>query len=137
LKKKIIYVSVVALIDWQGKVLISSRTKKKTLPSYWEFPGGKIKNNEMPEDAIVREVKEELSIEIDKQSLKGFNFNTYSYEKYEIVIFFYICKSWKGTPKASENQKILWVEINNLQNYKSLPANKKFISELKKFNKKS
>ena len=127
---------MVALIDWQGKVLISLRPEKKSLPNYWEFPGGKIKSNEMPEDAIIREVKEELSINIDKQSLKGLNFNTYLYEKYQVVIFFYICRSWKGNPKSNENQKILWVEINKLQNYKSLPANKKFISELKKFDKK-
>jgi len=135
LKKKIIYVSAVALIDWQGKVLISLRPEKKILSNYWEFPGGKIKSNEMPEDAIIREVKEELSIDIDKQSLKIFNFNTYSYEKYQVIIFFYTCRSWKGNPKSNENQKILWVEINKLQNYKSLPANKKFISELKKINK--
>ncbi len=135
MKKKIIYVSAVALIDWQGKVLISLRPEKKILSNYWEFPGGKIKSNEMPEDAIIREVKEELSIDIDKQSLKIFNFNTYSYEKYQVIIFFYTCRSWKGNPKSNENQKILWVEINKLQNYKSLPANKKFISELKKINK--
>ena len=73
MKKKIIYVSAVALIDWQGKVLISLRPEKKILSNYWEFPGGKIKSNEMPEDAIIREVKEELSIDIDKQSLKIFN----------------------------------------------------------------
>ena len=135
MKKKIIYVSAVALIDWQGKVLISLRPEKKILSNYWEFPGGKIKSNEMPEDAIIRVVKEELSIDIDKQSLKIFNFNTYSYEKYQVIIFFYTCRSWKGNPKSNENQKILWVEINKLQNYKSLPANKKFISELKKINK--
>ena len=135
MKKKIIYVSAVALIDWQGKVLISLRPEKKILSNYWEFPGGKIKSNEMPEDAIIREVKEELSIDIDKQSLKIFNFNTYSYEKYQVIIFFYTCRSWKGNPKSNENQKILWVEINKLQNYKSLPANKKFISGLKKINK--
>ena len=68
MKKKNIYVSTVALIDWQGKVLISLRSRNKILPNFWEFPGGKIKTNESPDDAIVREIKEELSLNIEKKS---------------------------------------------------------------------
>ena len=130
MKKKNIYVSTVALIDWQGKVLISLRSDNKILPNFWEFPGGKIKTNENPDDAIVREIKEELSLDINKKSLKPSSFNTYTYDEFHAIIFFYICRSWKGTPLSKTNQKILWIEIDKLKKYKLLPGSNKFALEL-------
>ena len=141
MKKKHIYVSTVALIDWQGKVLISLRSEDKTLSNFWEFPGGKIKTNESPDDAIVREIKEELSLDINKKSLKPLSFNTHTYKNIydgdlDVVIFFYICRSWKGTPLSKDKQKILWVEIDKLKKYKFLPGSNKFVSELNNLKKK-
>ena len=111
MEKKNIYVSTVVLIDWQDRAFISLRSKDKILPNFWEFPGGKIKTNESPDDTIVREVKEELSLEIDKDSLVPFSFNTYTYEKSHAIIFCYICRIWKGTPLSTNKQKVLWIEI--------------------------
>ena len=142
MKKKIMYVSAVALLDWQAKVLISHRSEDHlVLPNFWEFPGGKIKINENPDDAVVREIKEELSLDIDKKLLKPFSFNTHTYKNVyvddlDVVIFFYICRSWKGTPLSNENKKILWIEIDKLKNYKLLPGNSKFILELNNLIKK-
>jgi len=136
LKKKNIYVSTVALIDWQGKVLISLRSEDKILPNYWEFPGGKIKTNESPDHAIIREIKEELTLDINKKSLKPLSFNTYTYEEFHTVIFFYICRTWNGTPLSKNKQKILWVEIDKLKNYNFLPGSSKFVLELNKLKKK-
>ena len=136
MKKKNIYVSTVALIDWQGKVLISLRSKKSFLSNHWEFPGGKIKKNEAPEDAVIREIKEELSLDINKKSLKPISFNNHLYEDFNAIIFFYICRSWKGTPLSKDNQKILWVEIDKLKNYNFLAGSKKFVSDLSNLKKK-
>ena len=136
MKKKNIYVSTVALIDWQGKVLISLRSDNKILSNFWEFPGGKIKTNENPDDAIVREIKEELSLDINKKSLKPSSFNTYTYDEFHAIIFFYICRSWKGTPLSKTNQKILWIEIDKLKKYKLLPGSNKFVLELNNLFKK-
>ena len=136
MKKKNIYVSAVALIDWQGKVLISSRSENQILHNFWEFPGGKLKTNESPDDAIIREIKEELSLDINKKYLKPISFNTYAYDEFNAIIFFYICRSWKGTPLSNENKKILWIEIDKLKNYKLLPGNSKFILELNNLIKK-
>ena len=136
MKKKYIYVSTVALIDWQGKVLISLRSEDKILPNYWEFPGGKIKTNESPDHAIIREIKEELTLDINKKSLKPLSFNTHTYEEFHAVIFFYICRSWNGTPLSKNKQKILWVEIDKLKNYNFLPGSSKFVLELNKLKKK-
>ena len=127
MKKKNIYVSTVALIDWQGKALISLRSENQILPNFWEFPGGKIKNNESPDDAIIREIKEELSLDINKKSLKPLSFNTYTYDEFHAIIFFYICRSWKGTPVSKKNQKILWVKIDKLKKYKFLAGSNKFV----------
>ena len=136
MKKKYIYVSTVALIDWQGKVLISLRSEDKILPNYWEFPGGKIKTNESPDHAIIREIKEELTLDINKKSLKPLSFNTHTYEEFHAVIFFYICRNWNGTPLSKNKQKILWVEIDKLKNYNFLPGSSKFVLELNKLKKK-
>ena len=136
MKKKNIYVSTVALVDWQGKVLISLRPENEILPNFWEFPGGKIKTNESPDDAIIREIKEELSLDINKKSLKPISFNTYTYDEFNAIIFFYICRSWNGTPLSNENKKILWIEIDKLKNYKLLPGSNKFILELNNLFKK-
>ena len=95
MEKKNIYVAIVALIDWQGKVLISLRDKKnKNSPNLWEFPGGKSKINESPDETVVREIKEELSLDINKKSLNPLNFNSYSYDTFHATIFFYICRSY-------------------------------------------
>ena len=142
MKKKIMYVSAVALLDWQGKVLISHRSEDHlVLPNFWEFPGGKIKINENPDDAVVREIKEELSLDIDKKLLKPLSFNTHTYKNVyvddlDVVIFFYICRSWKGTPSSKDKQKILWVEIDKLKKYKFLPGSNKFVLELNNLKKK-
>ena len=136
MKIKNIYVSTVALIDWQGKVLISLRSEDKILPNFWEFPGGKIKINESPDDTIVREIKEELSLDINKKSLTPLSFNTYTYEQFHAVIFFYICRSWNRTPLSKNKQKILWVEIDKLKNYNFLAGSKKFVSDLSNLKKK-
>ncbi len=136
MKKRNIYVSTVALIDWQGKVLISLRPEDKILPNYWEFPGGKVKINESPHHAIIREIKEELTLDINKKSLKPLSFNTHTYEEFHAVIFFYICRSWNGTPLSKNKQKILWVEIDKLKNYNFLPGSIKFVLELNKLKKK-
>ena len=136
MKKKNIYVSAVALIDWQGKVLISLRSENKILPNFWEFPGGKIKTNESPDDAIIREIKEELSLDINKKYLKPISFNTYAYDEFNAIIFFYICRIWEGTPISKDKQKILWIEIDKLKKYKLLPGSNKFALELNDLFKK-
>ena len=73
---------------------------------------------------------------INKKSLKPLSFNTHTYEEFHAVIFFYICRSWNGTPLSKNKQKILWVEIDKLKNYNFLPGSIKFVLELNKLKKK-
>ena len=75
-------------------------------------------------------------MDINKKSLTPLSFNTYTYEQFHAVIFFYICRSWKGTPLSKDNQKILWVEIDKLKNYNFLAGSKKFVSDLSNLKKK-
>ena len=126
----LLLVAAVALIDIDGRVLLARRPEGKSMAGLWEFPGGKIKTNETPDDTIVREVKEELSLEIDKDSLVPFSFNTYTYEKFHAIIFCYICRIWKGTPLSKNKQKVLWIEIEKLKNYEFLAGSQAFIQKL-------
>ena len=130
MKKKIIYVSAIALIDWEQKVLLSLRSKSKPLSNYWEFPGGKIKQNENPDEAIIRELNEELNIVVQKNFLRPLTFTLYDYKNFEVVIFFYLSRNWSGTPLSNEKQKILWVKLDQIKNYKMLPANQKLVLTL-------
>lgn len=136
MNKKKIYVSTVALIDWQGKVLLSLRSKGKGFSNFWEFPGGKIQTKENPDDAAIRELYEELSIKVSKDSLKPLTFTSHSYSQFDAIIFFYICRLWKGVIVSKEKQKLLWIKINQINNYKILPGSKKLAAELVSFYKK-
>ena len=115
---KKIFVAAIALIDWQGKVLLTSRSRSKIYSDCWEFPGGKIKKNENADDAIIRELKEELDLDVLKQSLKPLTFTFYNYKEFEAVIFFYVCRLWKGNAVSKEGQKLLWVKLSQINSYK-------------------
>ncbi len=132
---KKIFVAAIALIDWQGKVLLTSRSRSKIYSDCWEFPGGKIKKNENADDAIIRELKEELDLDVLKQSLKPLTFTFYNYKEFEAVIFFYVCRLWKGNAVSKEGQKLLWVKLSQINSYKMLPANKKLVVSLINYSK--
>ena len=104
MEKNIIYVTAIALVDWEGKVLLSLRSRKKILANYWEFPGGKIKKNEEPDDAIIRELHEELDIIVEKQSLKPFTFTSYNYKDFKVIIFFIYVGYGKGNQDQKKNK---------------------------------
>ncbi len=133
--KKKILVAAIALIDWQGKVLLTSRSISKSFSDCWEFPGGKIKKNENADDTIIRELKEEFDLDVQKQSLKPLTFTFYNYEEFEAVFFFYVCRLWKGTAVSKEGQKLLWVKLSQINSYKMLPANKKLVVSLINYSK--
>ena len=130
MNKKKIYVSTVALIDWQGKVLLSLRSKGKGFSNFWEFPGGKIQTKENPDDAAIRELYEELDVKIDK--LIPLTFISHSYPSFHLLMPVYICRKWKGSIKSKENQKIQFFNKEELSNIDMLQADKLLIKPLKK-----
>ena len=128
---KIVLVSAVALIDRDGRVLLSQRPRGKALEGLWEFPGGKIENGETPETALVRELHEELGIETWDSCLAPLTFASYSYDNFHLLMPLYACRKWNGIIVAKERQNLKWVFPKDFHNYPMPPADVPIISILK------
>ena len=128
--KNLIIVAAIALIDTNDQVLIAKRPKKKHLAGLWEFPGGKIEKNESPENALVREIKEELNININNKCIAPLTFSEFKYEEFNLLLLLYICRRWDGTLMSMENNPIKWVKANKLREYNMPPADDSLIYSL-------
>lgn len=103
-----------AIIEKGGQTLVVQRSDKMNLPLKWEFPGGKIEENESVEECIIREIKEELNIEIELISrLATSNFN---YSNFSIQLIPFIARHTKGAIRLSEHKQYLWMSNKNLKN---------------------
>ena len=114
---KVVYVAAAALIDGTGKVLLAQRPPGKAMAGLWEFPGGKIESGETPEQALTRELAEELSITVSESDLDPLTFASHTYEKFHLFMPLYSTRKWRGTPLPSEGQKLAWVAPEKLHTY--------------------
>jgi 8-oxo-dGTP diphosphatase len=117
MSKPLLLVAAVALIDADNRVLLAQRPQGKSMAGLWEFPGGKVEAGETPEDALCREIKEELDIELCRTCLAPFNFASHAYEKFHLLMPLYLCRTWNGDISPREGQKIEWVRGNDLKRY--------------------
>ena len=117
----------IALINEFNEVLLSKRQKNKHLEGYWEFPGGKIEKNEAPEQALVREIKEELNIDINNKCIAPLSFSEFDYKEFQLLLLLYVCRRWEGDPMSMENNELKWVKPNMLRKYKMPPADDSLI----------
>ena len=99
-------VSVIALVDVDNKVLIAQRPKNNFMEGFWEFPGGKLEVNELPDDCIIREVKEELGVDLSNSCFSPLTFTTFDYQEFSVIIFLYLSREWEGFIKPKENLKL-------------------------------
>lgn len=118
----IVLVVACALVDVDNRVLIAQRPKGKSMAGLWEFPGGKIEKGETPEQALVRELHEELSIETKIPCLAPLSFASHSYDDFHLLMPLYICRRWWGTARARENQVLKWVHVHELSAFDMPPA---------------
>jgi 8-oxo-dGTP diphosphatase len=127
---RLVLVAAVALIDPDGRVLLSQRPEGKSLAGLWEFPGGKIEQGERPEVALIRELKEELAIDVTESCLAPLTFASHAYEAFHLLMPLYICRRWKGDATAMERQVLKWVRAKDLRNYPMPPADLPLIPHL-------
>jgi 8-oxo-dGTP diphosphatase len=107
--KSVILVVAAALVDPDGRVLIAQRPPGKTMAGLWEFPGGKIETGETPEQALIRELDEELGILVREPCLAPFTFASHAYANFHLLMPLYLCRRWEGTPVPREHVAIKWV----------------------------
>jgi 8-oxo-dGTP diphosphatase len=112
--KPTILVAAAALIDPDGRVLIAKRPPDKAMAGLWEFPGGKIEAGETPEQALIRELAEELGIMVKEPCLAPFTFASHSYDRFHLLMPLYLCRRWEGTPVPREHTSIKWVRPRDL-----------------------
>jgi 8-oxo-dGTP diphosphatase len=131
--KPLLLVAACALIDVDGRVLLARRPEGKKMAGLWEFPGGKLMPGETPEAALIRELKEELGIDVSAACLAPFAFASHDYERFHLLMPLYLCRRWKGIPRAREGQTLSWVRPAKLAEYDMPPADKPLIPLLREF----
>jgi 8-oxo-dGTP diphosphatase len=127
---KILLVAAAALIDQDCRVLIAQRPQGKSLAGLWEFPGGKVEGDERPEEALIRELHEELGISVEEACLAPLTFVSFAYPDFHLLMPLYICRRWSGFVEARENQALKWVAPKNLRAYPMPPADAPLIPAL-------
>ena len=125
--KQLIIVASVALINSENQILIAQRPKEKHLSGLWEFPGGKVEKNESPENTLIRELKEELNVNINQKCVAPLTFSEFDYKEFNLLLLLYVCRRWDGDPESMENNPIKWVKSNKLREYKMPPADDSLI----------
>ncbi len=126
-----VVVAAVALVDVDGRVLIAQRPPGKAMAGLWEFPGGKVKPGETPEVALIRELKEELGIDVAASCLAPFTFASHSYPDFHLLMPLYVCRKWQGIVQALEGQALAWVRPARLADYDMPPADKPLVAMLR------
>ena len=129
--KPLLLVAAVALVDDDNRVLIAQRPEGKSMAGLWEFPGGKVEAGETPEDALCREIKEELDIELCRSCLAPFNFASDDYETFHLLMPLYLCRTWDGEISPREGQTVKWVRGIDLSRYPMPPADEPLIPWLR------
>ena len=120
--RSLVLVAAVALVDVDGRVLIAQRPAGKSMAGLWEFPGGKVDAGETPEQALVRELREELGIETATSCLAPIAFASHGYETFHLLMPVFACRKWNGIPQPREGQTLKWVAPFDLSRYPMPPA---------------
>jgi 8-oxo-dGTP diphosphatase len=127
---RLLLVVAAALIDADNRILIAQRPQGKQLAGLWEFPGGKLDAGERPEEALIRELREELGVEVKEACLAPLTFASHGYQDFHLLMPLYVCRRWQGFVAAKEGQALKWVAASELRNYPMPPADEPLIPAL-------
>ncbi len=121
---RVLYVAACALVDRDGRVLLAQRPEGKAHAGQWEFPGGKIEDGETPEAALIRELREELTVEPCETCLEPFAFASRAYPDFHLFMPLFVCRRWDGFVRPTEGQNVTWVPPNEIARFDMPPADR-------------
>lgn len=127
---KIVLVAACALVDADGRVLLTQRPEGKKLAGLWEFPGGKVEPGETPESALIRELAEEIGVTTKEACLAPLTFASYGYDEFHLLMPLFVCRRFEGTARGLEGQALKWVRPRDMRNYPMPPADEPLIPYL-------
>lgn len=130
---QLLLVVACALVDRDGRVLLARRPEHKSMGGLWEFPGGKVAAEETPEEALIRELKEELGVETDASCLAPIAFSSTSSEDFHLLMPLFVCRKWKGAPQALEHSDLRWVRRDALLSFDMPEADRPLAAQLRDF----
>ena len=130
---KLLLVAACALVDRDGRVLIARRPPGSSMEGLWEFPGGKLAKGETPEQALVRELREELGVETETSCLAPIAFASCDMKDFHLLMPLFVCRKWSGQPTARERQTLQWVRPEALLDYDMPPADRPLAAQLRDF----
>ena len=128
---KLLLVSAGALVDADGRVLLALRPEGKPMAGLWEFPGGKVADGETPEEALIRELREELGIETDCSCLAPIGFASENLGEVHLLMPLFVCRKWNGTPKPIVAARLKWVQRGELTSFDMPPADRPLAAQLR------
>jgi 8-oxo-dGTP diphosphatase len=129
--RQILLVAAAALIDEDGRVLLTRRPEGKAMAGQWEFPGGKLAPGETPEQALIRELREELAIDVTPACLAPLAFASHDYDHFHLLMPLFALRQWSGRPVAQEGQALAWVAKDRLGDYPMPPADIPLVAQLR------
>ena len=127
----VVLVAAAVLLDADNRVLLSQRPPGKPMAGLWEFPGGKVRDGETPEAALMRELQEELGIDISASCLAPFTFASHRYDDFHLLMPLFVCRIWDGTATPREGQRLAWVRPQRLGDYPMPPADASLVAMLR------
>jgi len=125
--RRILLVAACALVDSDGRVLLSQRPEGKQLAGLWEFPGGKVEPGETPEETLIRELQEEIGITTKVACLAPLTFASHTYDDFHLLMPLYVCRRYEGIARGLEGQALKWVRPKDMRDYPMPPADEPLI----------
>ena len=127
----LLLVAAAALVDVDGRVLVQQRPEGKAMAGLWEFPGGKVEGDESLEQTLIRELKEELDIDVTAACLAPFTFASHAYDDFRLLMPLFVCRVWEGTPKSVEGQALQWLRPTRMGDLAMPPADRPLVAMLR------
>jgi 8-oxo-dGTP diphosphatase len=130
---RLLLVAACALVDPDHRVLLARRPDGKVMGGLWEFPGGKVHAGETPEGCVIRELREELGVDVTANCLAPLTFASHGYDDFHLLMPLFVCRVWEGLPSPREGQTIKWVRPRDMGAYPMPPADQPLVAFLRDY----